>query len=349
VELTAGKAAAFLKHPEPQIRCFLFFGPDDGLIRERAEIIAKSVVEDLTDPFRVVELTGEEINADPARLPDEAAALSFGGGRRVVLVREATNQITDAVKTLLDTDAGDALIVLRAGELKRDSKLRKLIKQSDIAAGMPCYRDEGRVLRDAVTGILAEYGLSADADAANYLVDHLGGDRAMTRRELETLALYASTVDRNSDERITIEEAQAVVGDSAQKTLSDLCGAVGDGNHALVDRCYARAMREGSTTVGVIRALSGHFMRLLEYRRHIQLGDPPQIAARKLRPPVHFSQADSFRRQANAFNEAFFAKALTRLTDVEIKCKSTGMPDIAICSQSLLSLTAEARRLQSRR
>ncbi len=69
----------------------LVFGPDRGLVTERANRLAKSVVPDLTDPFRVSDLDEGTLDSDPARLADEAQALSMTGGRRVVRVRGAGN------------------------------------------------------------------------------------------------------------------------------------------------------------------------------------------------------------------------------------------------------------------
>src|ERR1700723_1219486 len=71
----------------------LLFGPDLGLVRERAERLAKTVVPDLRDPFRTTEMEASALSEDPARLFDEAAALSMTGGRRVVRVRNAGNAL----------------------------------------------------------------------------------------------------------------------------------------------------------------------------------------------------------------------------------------------------------------
>ena len=80
-------ADRFAKAPPSELRAALVYGPDSGLVNERLRLLATSVVEDLGDPFRVVELSGSELRSDPARLADEAAAISFTGGRRLVKLR----------------------------------------------------------------------------------------------------------------------------------------------------------------------------------------------------------------------------------------------------------------------
>src|SRR5947209_11687995 len=89
MRLAPARIAAFLQRPDPEIRAVLLYGPDEGLVRERAEAVARSVCSDLKDPFRVADLTGAGLAADPARLADEAAQLSLIGGRRIVRVRGA--------------------------------------------------------------------------------------------------------------------------------------------------------------------------------------------------------------------------------------------------------------------
>ena len=61
--------------------------------------------------------------ADPARLADEAAAISMMGGRRVVRVRGATNNLTDLLEGFLDDPPGDALVVVEAGDIAKFSSL----------------------------------------------------------------------------------------------------------------------------------------------------------------------------------------------------------------------------------
>ena len=55
--------------------------------------------------------------ADPARLADEAAQLSLGGGRRVVRVRAAGDAHAKLLAEFLERTPCEALVVVEAGEL----------------------------------------------------------------------------------------------------------------------------------------------------------------------------------------------------------------------------------------
>jgi DNA polymerase-3 subunit delta len=119
----------------------LVYGPDPGMVRERAAALAKSVVPDLSDPFRVAELDESALDSDPARLWDEAVALSMIGGRRVVRVRGAGNALAKEFERFLADPKGDALIVVEAGDLAKSASLRRVFEEADNAAAVACYPD----------------------------------------------------------------------------------------------------------------------------------------------------------------------------------------------------------------
>ncbi|MEO0320841.1 MAG: DNA polymerase III subunit delta, partial [Pseudomonadota bacterium] len=83
-----GKAiTGALARRDAAIAAFLVYGPDQGLVRERAKTLMAQVISDTTDPFNMLDLTDADIKADGARLTDEICALSFMGGERVIRLR----------------------------------------------------------------------------------------------------------------------------------------------------------------------------------------------------------------------------------------------------------------------
>src|SRR3546814_21168296 len=97
MKIAPARADAFARKPDPAVRAVLVYGPDAGLVRERADLLANSVVPDLQDPFLVAELTGHMLRKDPARPAAEVAAMDVTGGRRVGRVRGAPDTIPPTV------------------------------------------------------------------------------------------------------------------------------------------------------------------------------------------------------------------------------------------------------------
>jgi DNA polymerase-3 subunit delta len=291
VKLTASQVDRFLRRPDPAAAVVLVYGPDEGLVRERVERVIRSVLEDPTEPFRASVLDLEAVRAEPARLVDEARSLCLLGGRRVVRLRQATDQATAACRALLALERIEALVVLDAGELAAGSSLRRLIEGTPTGAAIACYRDQGRDLAVFVDQELAARHLAADADARAYLLEHVGVDRALTRAELDKLALYLGDDPATADHgrrRVTLDDVLAVVGDSAALGLDDLVHAVALGRLTAVERCLERLLGEGQQPVRLVRAQANHFVRLRRLAAEVERGAPPAQAIDRARPPVHF-------------------------------------------------------------
>src|SRR5579859_5610152 len=183
MKLAPNRIAESLRKPPAATRAALFYGPAAGLVRERADRLAAAICPDLRDPFRVAELTGAALAADPARLADELAALSLVGGRRVVRLREATDGATPSIAAALSATGSDSLLVIEAGDLPPRSSLRKLCEATPEIAAAACYADAPRELAEVAREQLAAHRVAASQEAMAYLVAHLGNDRMVTRQE----------------------------------------------------------------------------------------------------------------------------------------------------------------------
>jgi DNA polymerase-3 subunit delta len=339
MKLSGSAIDGFLKAPNPNIRAVLVYGPDEGLVRERVDRLMRTVVDDLKDPFRVFELTGDDVKADPARLVDEAAALSLTGGRRAGRVRQVTDQHAGGLKAFVEQPLGDSLVVLQGGDLGPRSSLRKLFEGAPAAAALPCYADEGRGLETVIRDMIAQANLSANAEVINYLASHLGGDRGVTRSELNKLLTYCA-----GQSQVSIEDAMACVGDTAQIGMDALTNAVAEGNAAEALRALDRLTQEGTNAVAVLRGLSRHFSRLHSVAGLLDQGRPMEQAMAALKPPVIFKMKTRFQGQVQAWTLSRLAMGLDMLLDAEKDAKSSGLPDQALLVRAIIRLARGAGR-----
>lgn len=335
MEIKSNAADRFASRPPENLIAALVFGPDQGLVRERANTIAKSVVPDLSDPFRVVELDGALLESDPALLADEAAALSMTGGRRVVRVKNAGNALADSIEQLLEDPKGDALVVVEAGDLAKSAALRRVFGAAENAAAIPCYLDSARDLEDLIREHLKSLGLSIEPDALDFAVARLGSDRGITRSELEKLALYA-----RGEKSVRQEHVAAVMGDESELRMEEALDAAGEGDYARLDKRLSQLWASGSSPVGVLRQAMSHFQKLLALRIEVDEGGNAALIIKKLRPPVHFSREKSLMAQLSRWSVAKLEEALNHLYEGEALVKTTAVPAEAVCSRALLSVAA---------
>ena len=341
MKLTGARTEAFLRRPDAAVRAVLLYGPDAGLVRERAESMARTVCPDPADPFRVADLSAASLAADPARLADEAAQISLMGGRRVIRVRDAGDALAPLfVRFLADAagPSGETLVVVEAGDLPGRSALRRAFDDSPAAAAIGCYPDGVRDLAAMIRDACATHRIRVSRDAADFLVQHLGGDRLLTRAEIEKLTLYAG-----DGGRIELDDARAVIADSALLSLDDALFAAVEGDAAALERALARVFQEGGSAVSIARALLRHLQRLHLFAARIAGGVSIDEAIRSARPPIFFKEQDHWRRQLTRWSEARLRVALDRVAEAEFRMKLTGFPDQTICRAALFALAQDAR------
>jgi len=342
MKIVPARAESFARSPDPGLLAVLVYGPDLGLVHERAAQIAGSLVPDLADPFRVAEIPSDALKSDPARLADEVAAISMTGGRRVVWLREAGDALAPLLADFLRNPPcappQAALVIAEAGELGPRAPLRMLFESAENGAALPCYLDEGAQLRDVIRKTLAAEKVSVSADALEYLADNLGADRMVTRREVEKLAIYAG-----AGATVGLEDAIACVGDSSALSMDEVGFSAAGGDLAGLDRALERSFLEGAVSVGVLRAVTRHFDRLHQAASAVAAGSDEDSAMAALRPAVFFKDKTRFAAQLRRWSQRRLAAALARLLETEILCKTTGMPDETICRQTLFDLAQQAK------
>lgn len=334
MKLQAARVDGFIRRPDPKVAIVLLYGPDSGLVAERARSLASSVVEDLNDPFRVAELEPERLKSEPQLLVEEAQSLSMLGGRRLVRVRRAADMISPALRLLLSGEAPEAFVLLEGGDLPGSSSLRKLVEGNPVAAALPCYRDEGGELKAFIRSLLAEDGLAIEPEAFEHLASCLGGDRAMTRQELAKLALYVGARD---DRTVRLADIALVVDDSSALALDDLQRAALVGGREL-EPLLDRLLAEGVRPEAMMRATSGLVTMLLRCALAVDASANAGSAIASARPPLFGRRKEIAEQVLRRWRSAELAAALARLRSAEAASRTRRAPSALICRHVLGSL-----------
>ena len=325
----------FIKNPNPAARVILVYGPDNGLMKERAKTMGASVVEDLNDPFNVVTLSTDILNEDPARLTDEAGAISMMGGDRLIRIENAGDKTTPLLKAYLENPSESALIILEAGELNPRSSLRKLCESAKNAAAVPCYVEDERDLARLIRETLQAENIGVEQDAVTWLAANISGDRQKARNELDKLITY-----KGADKQpISIEDIRACCGEAGALALDDLVYATAGHNTLGALKTFNKLMEEGVSFVVILRSLQTHFRKLHLTKTKIESGESAESAMKSLSPPIFFKQQAAFKTQANRWSRGGISKVLQKLMDLEAQCKQTGAPVETLCSQAVLGIS----------
>jgi DNA polymerase III subunit delta len=340
VALKTSEIESFLARPDPGRAVVLVYGPDAGLVAERAQTIIQASVDDSRDPFALVRLEADDLSGNPTRLVDEAQTVPLFGGRRAIALRAGGRyNIVPAVETLLTLTLRDCRVVIEAGDLKRTAPLRTLCERARNAVAIPCYVDDERSLARLVDAELRAAGMSISAEARATLVPLLGGDRRASLSEIRKLALYAQGRDR-----IDVEDVLAVVADASALALDGIVDAAFAGRMPDVEAEFAKIQLAGTAPGSIISAALRQVAHLHKARVAIESGASIDETLDRARPPVHFTRHSLVKAALNSWTAARLERAMAQLAEAAFEARRQSALVETIAHRALISVAGAARR-----
>lgn len=336
VAIKAHQANSFLNPPGPKYAAVLFYGTDAGLVAERAQKLAALVA--ARDAGEIVRIDDSDLDNDPDRLAVELQTIPMFGGSKVVRATAGRRINAAALQPLLDGGTLAATLIVEAANLKPSDSMRALFEKSGHAAAVACYGDEAVDIEALVREVLTAHGLTIASDAREMLVARMGADRAMSRGEIEKLALYAS-----GKGQIDAADIDAIVGDASELAIDRTLNAAASGDAVRAVAEFSRAIASGESAQMIILALQRALQRLHRIRGELDAGSSFEDVIRQQRPPVHFKAKDAIGLQCRMWTSPRLAEALAKAAEAAKAARLNSNLEDAIAEELLIAVATAAR------
>ena len=330
---------AYLAKPDAARPIVLLYGPDAGLVRERADALMASAVDDASDPFSLVRLDGDELAAEPSRLVDEAMTVPLFGGRRAIRIKAGGRSFASGVETLATMQFKDCRIVIEAGELRPDAPLRKVCERAKTAVAIACYPDGERELAKLIDDELRAAKLTIAADARTTLIALLGGDRQASRNEVRKLALYA-----HGKGEVTLDDIAEIVTDASALANDAIVDGAFAGRAADVETAFRKAMAAGVYPGMIIASAQRHAAQLHKALLAVDEGASPGSLAESAFPRLHFSRKAAVETALRNLDAHKLLQIVQQLATAAYDMRKQTRLAPVIAQRALLSIAVNARR-----
>jgi len=340
VAFKAAEVESFMARPDPSKPIVLVFGPDAGLVRERAAALVRSYVNDPSDPFGLALLDGDTLAEMPERLVEEAHTVPLFGGRRAILVKAGARNFGAAVERVVAVPPGtDCRIIIEAGDLKRGAPLRTLCEHASIVAALPCYADSARDLGRLIDDEVRRARMSITPNARTLLTSLIGGDRRASRSEIEKLVLYAL-----GENRIDVPDVMAVVADATIPAVDGLIDAAFAGWANDVEINFSKVQSSGISASAIASASVRQTAALHLFRLTVESGTSIDDIFRRTTPAMHFSRVKAVRAALEIWTSKRLERLLAGLGETSLGVRKNSKLAYPIVHQALLSIAIAARR-----
>jgi DNA polymerase-3 subunit delta len=254
---------------------------EEALLRDDAvEAIRLAVFPDGPSDFDYERLDGEATTG--ATLLNAVGTLPVLAQRRLVVLREPetgrakARGLTDALMEALAglESARDTILLVVAAKV--DGRAR-WVKAFGSAATVRCDPPKGgRGVSAFVKAEAKRQGVALDPGAVALLVERIGPQLLMLRREISKAGLFVA-----AGETVRAEHVAASTTDVAEEPIWDLTDAIGEGRCGDALVLLGKLLRSGSAPPAILGAFANHFRKLTRVRSGGQVQGPP-FAVRKL-------------------------------------------------------------------
>jgi DNA polymerase III subunit delta len=245
---------------------------------------------------------------------------------------------------VLEGRASGNLVVAEAATLAKSSQLRAVFEKSPNALVVPLYEAEPGEVAQMVEQILAQDNLRIGPDALTRFMALAGTGRGLVKREAEKLALYCL-----GNERVSLEDVEAVCGNDTGATVDELADSVFGGDVEEADRLFHDLVRGGQDAGRLLGIVHQQALRLQDFRVAIDRGAQAEQLLKQARPPVFFKRQRAVQAQLRAWSLSDLVTAGGTLNANVLAARRNAALAEAIAGRCLLSLARKARALRQDR
>lgn len=327
-----GAIGGAVDRPDGSVRFYLFHGADEAGSRALGERLLKGL-----DAEKHA-LSGAALKSDPALLADEASAISMFGGKRLLWIEPASDEICAAVEALLEAPAVEHSVVAIAGTLRKTSALLKLADNHRAALSQISYLPEGQQADRLVLELARAEGLRMNPRTAARIASSAANDQAVIRQELAKFALYleaSAEAPRDLDEDVLdLLGADTLEGDASRPVDLALSGDI-----AGLSTELERLESSGIDPIPVVRALQRRLLMLAPLRARIDSGQSPDAVMASL----FWKDKSLVSRMLSRWTSDRLALAVDRVARLERQILSP-LGDRAALGQELIQIARAAGR-----
>ena len=212
--------------------------------------------------------------------------------------------------------------------------MRNMFEGEKNIAAVACYTDDAKTLETLIRNeLFNNAGIKQiSPDAMTYMLNHLGGDRGITRSFLEKIALYV-----DDKKVVDFDDVEKCLPDTGAANTDDFLYSLTAGHIQATMLALDRLLYDNAEPNMLVRMLDRHFKTLLTAVVDGQL------------PRLFWKVADKFNVAVKIWSATDIAAVLTRLNELELQMRTTGMPAEILLRDFALKLVLKTYKMSVKR
>jgi len=312
---------------------YVVAGEEGYLRRTAVRLITEAMVAAGANESFKQTFAAQEVDAP--KLLDAVRAVMLFGGRTFVVVRDGeklSKDVLEALANYAEKPVASATLVIDAHKIDGRSRFMKVAEKT--GGVVECKALYANQLPSWINMEVRRFDKKISQEAARFLADMVGNDLGQLAAALDRVSLYVGR-----QPTIELKDVEEAVVETAQRTVFELCNALGVRKVGKAVAVLGNLLDEGQAPVLVLNMIARH-VRLLIKAKEIaaEAKGAPDIAKQL---GVHPFFAKDYIAQARNFSAGELRRFFRELSRCDRAIKSSRLPRERILEKLILELCAQ--------
>ena len=311
---------------------FLFYGDNNALIE-------KTISDFFTNKFKekIYNYEETEILNNKANFFNQILNSSFFENEKLIVISRVSEKILEILKEIIDKNIEDTIIILKADQLEKKSKLRKFYEENKRTVCMAFYPDTEMTLRKLVVNFFRNKKINISQENINFILDRCNNNRQYINNELKKIELL--TLNRKNP--ITMEEIIKIIHLNENHSI-----------YELIDHCLLKNKKKTvhilnennfgtEDTIIIVRTFLSKLKKILKLANEYTINQNIDLTIKNAKPPIFWKDKDNVKKQLNYWSAQNIKKLIFELNQIEIKVKKYSSNNINILTDFIISKSGE--------
>jgi len=247
---------------------------------------------------------------------NEILSRSFFDDKKLIIVKDATDKIKEAIEEIFEKKIDDVTIILISNILEKKSKLRNFFEKGKNLLSVAFYSDNDLTLNNIAKSFFSERKIGISQETINLLISRSSGDRNNLSNELlkienflfekKTISLKELYLLTNLSENFNISE---LVDNCLAKNQNRIINIINENNFSFED------------TIIIIRTFLIKSKRLLKLVNNYKLNQNLENVISIHKPPIFWKEKDLVKKQIKNWTINNTLNLINDLNKIEILIK----------------------------
>ena len=330
-----------LKNNFENVNIIFLYGTNTGLVDLVFKKTLKILQINTSDPFSVSKIDGNEFKDYPAILHDNIKTLNVFSEKRFILLNLMHTSISKSLENIIlqtiKIKNNKNLLIIRAANLKTNSFIKHL-QNSKNAILVPCYEEKINTINSKLYNLFSKHKVNFKRDIIKDLIMKLSSNSLTNEMEIEKLDVFLT-----KNKNVTEEMIFTLISNNDDMNLNKVIENCSNGNSHDALTSFENIYENQSTSITLIRMFVNHFRLIEKILLLFENNKNLENVIDNMKPPIFFKKKEFVIFQCKIWNLKLINIILTRLIELELKCKLNHFSEKILLSQFILSTSVLAK------